>query len=88
MNIRNERDVNSLLDCAYGAGAIHIVYGRANNLTAGLFQRKYLRGCCCCIPRIRIGHGLYADRRAAADGHIPHPYAARLFHTVILPASF
>jgi hypothetical protein len=80
MDIRHERYVDIPFDFTYGAGTVHVIYRNAHDLTTGILKRQYLPDRCVSVPRIRIGHGLDAYRRAAADGHIPHPYATRLFH--------
>src|SRR5690606_4910664 len=67
MNVRNERDMNPLLNLSDGVRGFLIVNSDAHDLAAGLFQPKNLGDRRLDIGRLRRAHALDNDFIASAD---------------------
>ena len=71
MDVGDEGDPDPGLDRPEGPGGLAVRHGQADDLRPGPFEPADLGRGGRDVPRVRLGHGLDDDGRAAADGDAP-----------------
>ena len=70
MHVGDERNMNALLDAFHRLRRRLVKDRDANDLAPRLFEPKNLIDRRVHVARVGVAHGLYGDRRAAADLHV------------------
>ncbi len=85
MDVRHDRYGRAGADLAERFRRLRVRHRAAHDVAARVRQRADLCQRRFRVARIRVGHGLYRNGRAAADEHIAHPDLFGLFHILSLP---
>ena len=81
MNVRDHRQRRAGADFAQRLRRLHIRHGTANNVAARVRQCANLRQSSLRVARVRVGHGLHRDGRAAANQYVPYLDLLCYFHS-------
>ena len=81
VDVRHHRQRRVRADFAQRLRRLHIRHGTANNVAARVRQCANLRQSSLRVARIRVGHGLHRDGRAAANQYVPYLDLLCYFHS-------